>query len=420
MKVQHLKIQNFRGINELNLQFSKTEPIVFIGINGVGKSSILDCLSILLSRFTTAIHSNSASGKSFHEDDITNKKKETQNEVEVLFDSKKITWSLAKVRSGRSRNIISNLKELRETTESIRNKLSRLDNTENLPVIVYYPTNRAVLDIPMRIRKKHDFDQVAAYDQGLTAGKIEFRTFFEWFRKQEDLENEIRLNSDNNYRDIKLESVRKAISSLLTDFSNLRVQRSPLRMIVTKGSEQLIINQLSDGQKCLMAMVGDLARRIAIANPGLPDPLQGAGVVLIDEVELHLHPGWQYEIIPALTETFPNCQFIMTTHSPIVLSQVKSEGIFCIDRDSNGKVIAYHPDSSYGRDVNQILEDLMGVPRRPKVFKDKLRELFRFIDEGDLDKAKALQQHLETEIGLDEPEFARADVLIRRQEILGR
>jgi predicted ATP-binding protein involved in virulence len=199
----------------------------------------------------------------------------------------------------------------------------------------------------------------------------------------------------------------------------LRVQRSPLRMTVTKDNEQLIINQLSDGQKCLMAMVGDLARRIAIANPGLSDPLQGTGVVLIDEIELHLHPGWQYEIIPALTRTFPNCQFIVTTHSPIVLSQVKPEGIFCLEK-RDGKVIAYHPDSSYGRDTNRILEDLMGVPERPQMFKDKLKELFRFIDAGDLEKAKELQHHLETEIGLDEPEFARADVLIRRQEILGR
>jgi predicted ATP-dependent endonuclease of OLD family len=109
----------------------------------------------------------------------------------------------------------------------------------------------------------------------------------------------------------------------------------------------------------------------------------------------------------------------VTTHSPIVLSQVKPEGIFCLEK-RDAKVIAYHPDSSYGRDTNRILEDLMGVPERPQTFKDQLRTLFRFIDEGDLDKARALQHHLETEIGLDEPEFARADVLIRRQEILGR
>jgi predicted ATP-binding protein involved in virulence len=103
-------------------------------------------------------------------------------------------------------------------------------------------------------------------------------------------------------------------------------------MTITKQGQELIINQLSDGEKCLLAMVGDLARRLAIANPSLPDPLQGSGVVLIDEIELHLHPKWQREIIPALTRTFPNCQFIVTTHSPQVISQVKPEGIYILER----------------------------------------------------------------------------------------
>jgi predicted ATP-binding protein involved in virulence len=149
MRVKNLNIQNFRGIDNLNLKFSNIEPIVFIGTNGVGKSSLLDCLAILLSRFTTAIHSNSTSGKPFSEDDISNKKKETQNEVEIFFESQDIKWSIAKVRSGRSKDITSNLRELREITESMRHKLSEVGNTQNIPIIVYYPTNRAVLDIPM-------------------------------------------------------------------------------------------------------------------------------------------------------------------------------------------------------------------------------------------------------------------------------
>ncbi|MEW6499462.1 MAG: AAA family ATPase, partial [Cyanobacteriota bacterium] len=195
--------------------------------------------------------------------------------------------------------------------------------------------------------------------------------------------------------------------------------RSPLRMTVEKQGQELIVNQLSDGEKCLLAMVGDLARRLALANPTLKNPLQGEGVVLIDEIELHLHPKWQREIIPALTRTFPNCQFIVTTHSPQVISEVKPNGIYILEATSEG-VVAKRPESSFGRDSNRILEDLMGVSARPQEIKDELLELFRLIDKGDLDGARQLRQQIADQIGTDEPEFVRADVLMRRKEILNR
>jgi predicted ATP-binding protein involved in virulence len=136
-------------------------------------------------------------------------------------------------------------------------------------------------------------------------------------------------------------------------------------MTVKKQGQELIVNQLSDGEKCSLAMVGDLARRLAITNPGLRNPLEGSAVVLIDEIELHLHPKWQREIIPALTRTFPNCQFIITTHSPQVISQVKPDGIYILEATPEG-IVAKQPESSFGRDSNRILEDLMDVSERPQ------------------------------------------------------
>jgi predicted ATP-binding protein involved in virulence len=190
-------------------------------------------------------------------------------------------------------------------------------------------------------------------------------------------------------------------------------------MTVKKQGQELIVNQLSDGEKCLLALVGDLARRLAIANPGLEEPLQGKGVILLDEIELHLHPKWQRQIISSLTTTFPNCQFIITTHSPQVLSHVKPDSIYLLQATPDG-IIAEQPENSFGRDSNQILEDLMGVSERPQEIKDNLRDLFRLIDQGHLDSAKQLRQNLADEIGEDDPEFVRADVLIRRKEILNR
>ncbi|MBD2137847.1 AAA family ATPase [Anabaena sp. FACHB-1237] len=418
MRVKQLKMQSFRGIGDLIIDFDEKEPTVFIGINGVGKSSILDCLAILLSRFSSAIQHSIASGRLFTEEDIKNDKHETHNEIITDCESQKFTWSLTKVKKGRIKDTSTNLSEINKIAENIKHQLSSSEEY-NLPVILYYSTNRAVLDIPLKIRKQHSFTQIDTYENALTGQGSEFRIFFEWFRKQEDLEHELRLENNLNYRDKELEAVRQAISSLIPNFTKLRVRRSPLRMTLQKDGEELIVNQLSDGEKCLLAMVGDLARRLAIANPGLENPLHGYGVVLIDEIELHLHPKWQREIIPALTRTFPHCQFIVTTHSPQVISQVKPQGIYILEKTNDG-IIAKRPQSSYGRDSNQILEDLMDVPERPQEIKDRFLKLFRLIDDGNIPEARKLKQSLEQDIGYNDPDFASADVLVRRREILGR
>jgi predicted ATP-binding protein involved in virulence len=187
--------------------------------------------------------------------------------------------------------------------------------------------------------------------------------------------------------------------------------------------EELTINQLSDGEKCLLAMVGDIARRLAIANPSLDDPLQGEGIVLIDEIELHLHPKWQRKIIPDLTRTFPNCQFIVTTHSPQVLSHVYSENIYILQSTPDG-IIACQPESSYGRDSNQILENVMDVSAYPEEIEKELSELFQLIDRNDLQRAKELLKDIgatmEGRGRFDDPQLIKAGVVIKRKEILGK
>ena len=440
MKVKQLKMTSFRGISNLTLDFSPNEPTVFIGDNGVGKSSILDCIAILLSwliarikfdpnaigsfmtrqggRWSSGLNQELANGRYFGESNIKNGRNNTVNEISIyLEEASEFRWSMFQDRQENSEDANNEFPGLNSVTDDLRRRW-QTDPKCNIPLAVYYPVNRGVFNILLEIPQINHFEQIDAYEQALDGVKISFESFFKWFRALEDLENEERRDNPN-YRNHQLEAVRQAIYLLMPDFSNLRVRRSPLRMTVNKKGQELIINQLSDGEKCLLAMVGDLARRLAIANPGLSDPLQGSGVVLIDEIELHLHPKWQREIIPALTRTFPNCQFIVTTHSPQVVSHVKPEGVYILESTPEG-IIAKRPESSFGRDSNLILEDLMGVPERPQEIKDRLRDLFRLIDEGNLDGARQLRHQLSSEIGYDEPEFVRADVLIRRKEILNR
>ena len=417
MKVKRLKMNSFRGISDLTLEFDTDEPTVFIGINGVGKSSILECLAILLSWLTKRIQTPNSSGRSFNEDDIKKGCKETHNEITIsINDWPEVVWSLTKVRKGRSKDTNSNLGDLKKVVDNIHSQLDA-NSYAALPLAVYYPTNRAVLDIPLKIRTKHSFEPITAYDEVLTGGQIDFRRFFEWFKDREDLENELRLNDSDQYRDRELKAVRDAIANLLDGFSNLRVRRSPLRMIVDKQGDELNVTQLSDGEKCLLALAGDLARRLAIANPN-PDcnPLEGSGVVLIDEIELHLHPKWQRAIIPNLKKTFPNCQFIITTHSPQVISDLK--WVHLLRPTSEGIAIDRVP--SFGKDSNRILETLMETPERPQQIKEDLRKLFGLIDKGELGEARQFRQKLAEKMGEEDPEFVRADWLIQRKAILNK
>jgi predicted ATP-binding protein involved in virulence len=109
------------------------------------------------------------------------------------------------------------------------------------------------------------------------------------------------------------------------------------RLLIDSDGSTLEVPQLSGGERGVLAMVLDLARRLSQANPVLGDPLrEGEAVVLIDELDLHLHPSWQRQIVHKLTEVFPRCQFIATTHSPQIIGEVEHDRIQII---ANGQVI---------------------------------------------------------------------------------
>ncbi len=218
----------------------------------------------------------------------------------------------------------------------------------------------------------------------------------------------------------ELEVVTQTIEHFIPKYQNLRITRIPTpRMLVDKNGETLNLNQLSDGEKNMIAMIGDIARRLTMANPKLENPLEGDGVVMIDEVDLHLHPAWQRVIISKLTAVFPNCQFIVSTHSPQILSHVNAENIFVL-KQSKDSVEISKPTESYGKSSDRQLEDILGVEARPLKIKEDLDRLFKLIQEMELKEAKELMSKLEDKIEGREVELVKANVLIKRKEILGK
>ncbi|STZ01056.1 recombination protein F [Moraxella lacunata] len=193
----------------------------------------------------------------------------------------------------------------------------------------------------------------------------------------------------SDYVNINAKTIRLAIERF-TDFRNIRIERKGTpKMVVEKDGEKLDVNQLSQGEKSLLALVGDIARRLAILNPSLDNPLQGEGVVLIDEVDLHLHPKWQQNLIDKLTKTFPNVQFILTTHSPHIVSDNPDVLVYILD---NGELRQYH--NAYGEDVNTLLNGVFGVSERTPEIAEKFKMIGDYIGDKQLDNAKNLIDEL--------------------------
>jgi len=429
--LKKLALTNFRSACDVEITLHPRLN-VFYGQNGSGKSTILDAAAVMFSWLIARVRNHRGSGNRIKKNDIANGSRESTIYVECQLGGTHRYWSLWERIKGKSPNgSRTDFTDLSKYARELSEMISSSEDKCNIPLFVYYPVNRSVLDIPLRIKNRYAFEILEAYDDALSRG-VSFRRFFEWFRAREDLENEIQANQNrihglfnvaepnstygNEYPDRQLKAVRDALTKLMPDFSQWSVYRSPLRMMVLKNKKPLNVSQLSDGEKCLMAMVGDLARRLAIANPMRKNPLEGEGVVLIDEIDLHLHPQWQHKIVPRLLDTFPNVQFLISTHSPHILTHVKPESLFVL-KQRDDVLEVEKPNLSYGMAVDNILSSLMGVEdTRPDSVSNEFRVLTDLIDDGKLSEATKLISNMIDEIGND-PELVRAKLLIKRKEL---
>jgi predicted ATP-binding protein involved in virulence len=170
-----------------------------------------------------------------------------------------------------------------------------------------------------------------------------------------------------------------------------------------------LFQNMSHGQQIMLGLVGDLARRASTLNPHLADQVlkETPGIVIIDELDLHLHPNWQRRVVRDLKRTFPALQFIATTHSPQLIGEVEPEQIRLLTTTD-----VFTPAHSFGLDSSRVLEEVMDAPRRNDSVDVLLRRLFDLIDREDISGALTVLPEVEAKLGPDDPEITRARTLM--------
>lgn len=322
---------------------------VLSGKNGVGKSSVLSSVKLVLSWIIARLRNESGTGLYIPPLDVNNRAMDGCVNGEIFGGSVSIP---SKAKPGFIKRFNFNIAPIREYVTFKRGQLSENPTTTCLPVFAYYGVERAVIDIPLRTRSQN-YSIFDAYEKCLE-GAANFRSFFTWFRACEDWENQETVRTGKRVMHPGLQAFRTAMERFMPDYRNIYVERHPLGMILEKNGDRLYAEQLSDGEKIYLALIGDLCHRLSLANP-IGNPLDGEGIVLIDEIDLHLHPQWQSEIATALTQTFPNIQFIISTHSPHVINSVPTKSLRLIGTDGSIEPAAY----GYGMPSEIILGDLM-------------------------------------------------------------
>jgi len=405
-KLQRLKITNFRLIEQLEIYFNEDINVI-IANNGAGKTTILDAVAIGLGVMVNQFHDSLP----FKEQDLRiNAQNKIENFMRIsLKSTSNLVWDISKNKSKISTKMKSLIPPKYGNKEIIAFSDRIIDSQYEekdfvMPLVIYYKTNRAIFDAPMRKRNfKKEFSRFDALD-GVLKRDANFHRLFQWFDVMENQERKERDEKwDKSYRLGVLEEVRKAIEGMLPDFKNPHIETNPLRFMIDKVEDgkitSLNIEQLSDGYRTVLAMVMDISARMSQANPHIGN--NSKAIILIDELDLHLHPKWQQTILSDLRETFPNAQFIVTTHSPHIISSIEKEKLFKLEN----RKIQYQYQSTYGKPIDELLLSSFALEslRYPKV-KEKIIFLEKFIysDKYTQKDFYLYLEALEKEIGKDD------------------
>jgi len=408
VRIQEVKIANFKGIDEWNIKFKPGFNLIK-GENGKGKTSILEAIAVGLGGFVAGLQG--VATRHFSRDEIRlvyqevgdgsyDKKYMVPVEVSLKaeLDGEEFEWTRGRSSAKASRSTIQP-KKICKKAEQMANESGVV-----LPILAYQGAGRVWAQRRERsenIFRKQYFRTVGYTDALLEASNN--KLLLNWCVRMEQVAWQ------KGMKIAEYEAVKRAVA----DFMKCMEQNGEYEVFYDKQQEDLMYRNndvvlpvcgLSAGYQSMIWMVFDIAYRMAVLNPCMKERIaETSGVVLIDEIDMHLHPKWQWNIINALRTVFPNVQFIAATHAPILFAS--AENVWLIDVDQHE---IHYDMSRYGRDANSILREVMRVEERPVEVRKLLSQFYRAIDEDNVTAAEELLNRIEGIVGGNDPEVSGA------------
>ncbi|AMJ92912.1 hypothetical protein AVL56_00390 [Alteromonas stellipolaris] len=463
IRLEDIQLYSFRKFETLRIESGFDKNLtVLIGLNGDGKTSILEAISKTLSWLTANIVKEQGQGSPVNYSDIKNNSILFSDIASEFSSNSKYRYqarlSRAVKGSGKKRDSdVINLRKIADIWRTFSN-----EDDVCFPIFASYLVERSYpLSVEKRAGRKERMQWHDAYSNCLE-GSGKFESFIDWFistskianssssesiDKTENIkpiieklafladnksnlsvdeyeklkevlskfESKADVSVDSNSASIELSVLKRAISSVIPSVTDIWLSNSEGKddIMVNIDSKVVNLNQLSDGQRTLLALICDLARRLMLLNKNRKNPLHGNGIVLIDEIELHLHPTWQQSIIPLLTKTFPNIQFVIATHSPQVLTTVDKKNIRQFDETNSDDEfwLAIPEFQSESSENNIVLEQLMNTPSAPETKTLELLKDVTYLVEAGLFGASDEHMHklknLESHFGDSHPNILR-------------
>ena len=389
-----LKLENFRGFESLTVEFSRGLNLI-VATNGGGKSALLNAISISLSDFVCEL-GGQREAMSIEKSDVRLKKNPNGAMVAMTptsLEARAILFGKAGIWQSSKKNLASKTSHnksnfVKEECKTILNHIKnyankKVENSPVLPLIAFYGTGRLWAERRKTNKKaekaKNLSEQLGAYADCLTPSS-NYRQFEIWFEVVSSQAISDSISEKNNAyqaRDL-ISAVRNAVNEVLrpTGWTNISWNFTD-GCVVAEHPEQgdLSVQLLSDGIQNLIALVADLAHRAARLNPhfGADAAIKTPGIVLIDEVDMHLHPSWQQLVVEQLQKTFPLVQFILTTHSHLVAATVPQKSILILSENST----VLSPDlQTEGCDSEFVLSQIFSVNSSPPVHIARLIEKY--------------------------------------------
>lgn len=438
MYLEKLKLHNFRCYEKLEMDFNR-QLTVLVGKNGSGKTTVLEAIAIALGTWFVGFNIVNAKGINKRTDPLRKAYQigatddvQTQFPVEIeawgkIEESKDqiLHWK-RELYTPTGTMTTKDAKEIVEYAAEYQKAISEGRTDIYLPMVAYYGTGRLW---DYHRQKRTDVFKVSSRTNGYIDcldGTANVKLMMDWFQIMTI--NKYQRQEENLESNPELDTVYLAMEKCLTNLSGY----SDVKIRYNMGTQELDVyyseqdkqrmriplNQLSDGYKGMISLVADIAYRMATLNPQLGTEVlsKGDGVVLIDEVDLHLHPAWQQKVIDNLMNIFPKVQFIVSTHAPAIIGSVKTDKL----RILSNKEVCMTANQVYGKDVNSVMKEIMGVNDRPDQFVELFEKFYRLLSEKKYDEAGAVLDKLDENRGYHDPEIAKCRVKLKLERMRGK